>query len=273
MIFKRIAGVDLPIEEGYLSEIEKFCGRKKETGDLTVINDISDILREDYLNESLRLPDRAMKNIKVGSDVWRRIMMMECDKAVHALSRLYAGRLNVVYPWRGALAFAYSFAMMRDVRHFHLGIARNEEKPDETGEIWMPFDSSFISLIDEKETIVIADPMLATGGSIKSLIELMMSLNDKISAKQFVILSVVSAPEGIFNTLNLFPGIKIITVALDWCLNGVGYIVPGLGDAGDKFFDGVSIEFFRKIRFMFSDYQWAVLKSRIVMANFAEEVA
>lgn len=79
---------------------------------------------------------------------------------------------------------------------------------------------------------IILDPMLATGGSIIAAIDLLKRNN----VKKIYSLNLVCAPEGVKRVLELHPDIEIYTAALDEGLNEHGYILPGLGDAGDRIF-------------------------------------
>lgn len=79
---------------------------------------------------------------------------------------------------------------------------------------------------------IILDPMLATGGSLIATIELLKKHN----VKKIYSLNLVCAPEGVQKVLDLHPDIEIYTAALDAGLNENGYILPGLGDAGDRIF-------------------------------------
>lgn len=84
--------------------------------------------------------------------------------------------------------------------------------------------------LSHSSVVFILDPMLATGGSICATMERMYLEG----AQQCIVASVIAAPEGIENVLAQFPNTTIVTAALDRCLNDNGYIVPGLGDAGDR---------------------------------------
>lgn len=85
--------------------------------------------------------------------------------------------------------------------------------------------------VDER-TIIVADPMLATGGSAAAA----LSLLKKRGAKHIIFLCLVSAPIGIRLLNKEHPDVKIYTAAVDKGLNKDVYIVPGLGDAGDRLF-------------------------------------
>ena len=79
---------------------------------------------------------------------------------------------------------------------------------------------------------IILDPMLATGGPLIAAIELLK----RNKVKKIYSLNLVCAPEGVQRVLEKFPDVEIYTAALDAGLNEQGYILPGLGDAGDRLF-------------------------------------
>lgn len=108
----------------------------------------------------------------------------------------------------------------------HIGMARNEEtlQPEE-------YYAKFPSCLDSADVIVV-DPMLATGGSACAAIT-----NIKKRGAQYIKLAcLVAAPEGIAMIEQAHPDVDLIVAALDEKLNDKGYIVPGLGDAGDRLF-------------------------------------
>lgn len=80
--------------------------------------------------------------------------------------------------------------------------------------------------------VVLLDPMLATGFSACAAIDL---IKEK-GAKEIVFMSLVAAPEGVQQVASAHPDVKMVTASLDSHLNENGYIVPGLGDAGDRIF-------------------------------------
>jgi len=84
----------------------------------------------------------------------------------------------------------------------------------------------------EERTALIVDPMLATGGTLISTIDL---LKEK-GCKNIMGLFLVAAPEGIKSVVDMHPDVDIFTAAIDERLDENGYILPGLGDAGDKIF-------------------------------------
>jgi uracil phosphoribosyltransferase len=85
--------------------------------------------------------------------------------------------------------------------------------------------------IDQRELFVV-DPMLATGGSAIMAIDALK----KRGAKQIKFVGLVAAPEGVKALQEAHPDVEIYVAGLDDHLNEDGYIVPGLGDAGDRLF-------------------------------------
>ncbi|MAX23013.1 MAG: uracil phosphoribosyltransferase [Phycisphaeraceae bacterium] len=80
--------------------------------------------------------------------------------------------------------------------------------------------------------VLLIDPMLATGGSAAAAIELLKGKG----CTDIRFLSLIVAPEGVEKLTTAYPDVPIYTAALDECLNDIGYIVPGLGDAGDRLY-------------------------------------
>jgi len=87
--------------------------------------------------------------------------------------------------------------------------------------------------LEDKELFLL-DPMLATGNSAAKSIDILLKNGTK--AENIFFLSLLSAPEGIDELLKQYPGIRIYTAAIDERLNDKDYIVPGLGDAGDRLY-------------------------------------
>ncbi len=108
----------------------------------------------------------------------------------------------------------------------HIGMYRNEEtlEPQEY----------YCKLPDgiEKMQVVLLDPMLATGGSACDAIALLK----KRGCKSIKLMNVIGAPEGVKKVAEAHPDVNVYIATLDRCLNENGYILPGLGDAGDRLF-------------------------------------
>lgn len=108
----------------------------------------------------------------------------------------------------------------------HIGMYRNEETLEP-----VEYYCKLPSDIAERDVFVL-DPMLATGGSACDAI----SQIKKRGARSIKFLAIVAVPEGINKLRELHPDVDIYVGALDEGLNDIGYIVPGLGDAGDRIF-------------------------------------
>jgi uracil phosphoribosyltransferase len=80
--------------------------------------------------------------------------------------------------------------------------------------------------------VILIDPMLATGGSAVAALDLLVEQG----AKRIRLVNLVAAPEGIRRVQKSYPRVPIFTAAIDRRLDEKGYIVPGLGDAGDRLF-------------------------------------
>ena len=108
----------------------------------------------------------------------------------------------------------------------HIGLYRNE-KTLEPVEYYCKLPNNI-----EEKTVILLDPMLATGGSAVNAIS---KLKDR-GVKKIKFLSIISAPVGIKKIQETYPDVEIYTAYLDKELNEFGYIVPGLGDAGDRIY-------------------------------------
>lgn len=88
--------------------------------------------------------------------------------------------------------------------------------------------------ISKEDTVVVADPMLATGSTMNVVLDEVVKRG---KPKRVIVLSVISTQVGIDKVLNVHPYVDIFTASIDKALNEKGYIVPGLGDAGDRSFN------------------------------------
>jgi len=88
--------------------------------------------------------------------------------------------------------------------------------------------------------IILCDPMLATGGSAKAAIQVLVN-EYNVNTKNIVFANMISCPEGIRAMEESYPDVKIVTACVDEYLNDDKYIVPGLGDYGDRFFNTMSL--------------------------------
>ena len=106
----------------------------------------------------------------------------------------------------------------------HIGMFRNEET--------LVPETYYCKLPDgiEEKLVLVVDPMLATGGSACDAIAHLKS----IGCKNIKFMAIIGAPEGIAKVAKTHPDVNIYVSTVDRCLNENGYILPGLGDAGDR---------------------------------------
>ena len=107
-----------------------------------------------------------------------------------------------------------------------VGLYRNEETLEP-----VRYYVKMTNLMEERIALIL-DPMLATGGTVLATIDLLK----ESGCKQINGIFMVAAPEGLEKLQNAHPDVEIWVAAIDEKLNEVGYILPGLGDAGDKIF-------------------------------------
>ncbi|NMH59093.1 uracil phosphoribosyltransferase [Alteromonas ponticola] len=107
-----------------------------------------------------------------------------------------------------------------------VGLYRDEETLQP-----VPYFDKVAAQIEERVALIV-DPMLATGGTFNATVDLLKSKG----CKHIMGLFLVAAPEGIEAVTSRHPDVDIFTASIDERLNEKGYIIPGLGDAGDKLF-------------------------------------
>lgn len=107
-----------------------------------------------------------------------------------------------------------------------VGLYRNEETLEP-----VRYYVKMTSAMDARIALIL-DPMLATGGSLIATIDLIK----ESGCKQIKGIFMVAAPEGIEKLTEVHPDVEVYVAAIDEKLNDIGYILPGLGDAGDKIF-------------------------------------
>ena len=143
------------------------------------------------------------------------------------VKRIAGKKLAIVPILRAGLGMVDGMvSMMPNVKVGHIGLFRDPETLEPVKYYFkMPPD------IDERDVIVV-DPMLATGGSASAAIQF---LKDD-GVKHIKLMCIIGAPEGVERMQKDHPDVDIYVAALDDHLNEHGYIVPGLGDAGDRIF-------------------------------------
>ena len=116
-----------------------------------------------------------------------------------------------------------------------ISAGRDEEAGmDEDGQFPITVDYVKLPEIHEDDTVIVADPMLATGSTMATVLATV--LDGSPEPEMLVVLSAVSAKPGLERVGEAAPGAELVTVSVDDHLDDDGYIVPGLGDAGDRAF-------------------------------------
>ena len=152
---------------------------------------------------------------------------IETPVAVAKCRRIAGKKLAVVPILRAGLGMVDGMvSMMPNVKVGHIGLFRDPQTLEPVKYYFkMPPD------IQERDVIVV-DPMLATGGSASAAIAFLKDAG----VKHIKLMSIIGAPEGVERMQADHPDVDIYVAALDSHLNDHGYIVPGLGDAGDRIF-------------------------------------
>ena len=152
---------------------------------------------------------------------------IETPVAKATVKRIAGKKLAIVPILRAGLGMVDGMvSMMPNVKVGHIGLFRDPETLEPVKYYFkMPPD------IDERDVIVV-DPMLATGGSASAAIQF---LKDD-GVKHIKLMCIIGAPEGVERMQKDHPDVDIYVAALDDHLNEHGYIVPVLGDAGDRIF-------------------------------------
>ena len=147
--------------------------------------------------------------------------------AVAKCKRISGKKLAIVPILRAGLGMVDGMVnMMPNVKVGHIGLFRDPETLQPVKYYFkMPAD------IEERDVIVV-DPMLATGGSASAAITFLK----QDGVKHIKLMCIIGAPEGVKRMQEDHPDVDIYVAALDDHLNDHGYIVPGLGDAGDRIF-------------------------------------
>jgi uracil phosphoribosyltransferase len=153
---------------------------------------------------------------------------VETPIAVAKARRISGKKLAVVPILRAGLGMVDGMvSLIPNAKVGHIGLFRDPETKEPVKYYFkMPPD------IAERDVIVV-DPMLATGGSAADAIAL---LKNKYGCRNIRLMNLVAAPEGVKKVQDEHPDVDIYVAALDECLNENAYILPGLGDAGDRIF-------------------------------------
>lgn len=223
-------------------------GRRQPDRDSVLVSGRLRVLDEPLVEAMLgRVRDRRTSGsdfARLSEQIARRLLWAALDdvaiRPAHAIGfdgstievREVAERIAGLVILRAGLLFAQPFReLLPDAPIYQVGVRRDESSLDAR-----LYTSNLPAEPDWADRIVMLDPMIATGGSAKRAIEEIR----RACAARIDLVSVISAPLGIAAVLDADPKVRIVTAALDWGLNDLGYIVPGLGDAGDRLFGTVA---------------------------------
>ena len=164
--------------------------------------------------ESLKDVPTVEKEVKTPLEVCTQRMVEDDSVVIVPILRAGLGMVNGVH------------VLFPLAKVGHIGMYRDEETLEpQTYYCKVPHGI-------ENKFVLLVDPMLATGGSACDAIQL---LKDK-GCKNIKFMAILGAPEGVARLAETHPDVKIYVSTLDRCLNEHGYILPGLGDAGDRLF-------------------------------------
>ncbi|XP_052155957.1 uracil phosphoribosyltransferase [Oryza glaberrima] len=131
---------------------------------------------------------------------------------------------------RAGLAMAENASsVLPATKTYHLGLRRDEETLQP-----LIYLNNLPDKIPEGTRVLVVDPMLATGGTIVAAVDLLVERG--VTSKQIKVVSAVAAPPALQKLSNKFPGLHVYTGTIDSEVDERGFIVPGLGDAGDRSF-------------------------------------
>ncbi|HRD84313.1 MAG TPA: uracil phosphoribosyltransferase [Rubrivivax sp.] len=152
---------------------------------------------------------------------------IECWSGTIAIEQIAGKKVTIVPILRAGLGMLDGVLdLVPNAKVSVVGLSRNHEtlQPEH-------YFERFVGQLEER-TAIIVDPMLATAGSMIATVDLLK----RRGCRDIRALVLVAAPEGIRALEAAHPGVRCWTAAVDSHLNEVGYIIPGLGDAGDKIF-------------------------------------
>lgn len=206
--FKNVFVFDHPLIKHKISILRDENTGMKEFREL--VEEITTIMTY----ESMRDVELIPVEVKTPLEVTTQYRVAEESIAIVPILRAGLGMVNGVHK------------VFPTARVGHIGMYRNEEtlEPQEY----------YCKLPDgiEKKTVLLIDPMLATGGSACDALDALK----KRGCKKIKFMAIIGAPDGVAKVAKAHPDVQIYVSTLDRELNENGYILPGLGDAGDRLF-------------------------------------
>ena len=176
-----------------------------------LIEEITTLMTYESLREDVPTVE---VDVKTPLEICKQQMVKDNAIAIVPILRAGLGMVNGIH------------VLFPSARVGHIGMYRNEETL-EPCEYYCKLPEGI-----EDKLVLVIDPMLATGGSAIDAINLLK----KRGCKNIKFMAVIGAPEGVSNVAEAHPDVHIYVSTLDRELNENGYILPGLGDAGDRLF-------------------------------------
>ncbi len=207
------------------------------------MNDKVHIFDHPLIQHKLSIIRKETTGVKEFREIVGEIAMLMCYDATRDLKtrqitiktpvseakvRVLAGKKLAIVPiLRAGLGMVDAMLeLIPSAKVGHIGLYRDPETLEP-----VEYYCKLPTDIDKRDVFVV-DPMLATGGSASAAITFLK----KRGVTSIKLLNIIAAPEGIERVNSDHPDVEIYCAALDECLNDHGYIVPGLGDAGDRIF-------------------------------------
>ena len=156
---------------------------------------------------------------------------VEIDSPVaRCLGEILDGSIEFVSVMRSGDALLYTFS-----QHFPYAAVNKVlvQRDEETAEPHFKY-KKFSPTLTEANTVIITEPMIATGGSLTMTIDLLKSCG--IAEKNIIVASILAAPEGLARLNTQYPELRVVVTMIDDHLNEKCYISPGIGDFGDRYF-------------------------------------
>ncbi len=176
-----------------------------------LVEEITTLMTYECLKEGVPTTE---KEVKTPLEVCTQTVVKDNAIVIVPILRAGLGMVNGIH------------VLFPSARVGHIGMYRNEETLEP--------QTYYCKLPDgiEEKLVLVVDPMLATGGSACDAIQV---LKDR-GCKQIKFMAIIGAPEGVSRVAETHPDVQVYVSTLDRCLNEKGYILPGLGDAGDRLF-------------------------------------
>lgn len=207
--YKNVVIFDHPLIRHKIAILRDEKTSMKEFREL--IEEITTLMTYESLKEGVPTVE---KDVKTPLETCKQQVIKDNSIAIVPILRAGLGMVNGIH------------VLFPSARVGHIGMYRDESTL-EPQEYYCKLPEGI-----EDKLVLLCDPMLATGGSACDAIALLK----KRGCKNIKFMAIIGAPEGVSKVAEAHPDVNIYVSTLDRCLNENGYILPGLGDAGDRLF-------------------------------------